>query len=81
VGEPDELRKVNKPIVIGSDPSGFAYLEDAQGPVWGLDTDGRELTVLATILTTSWAESYSSKKQKHLLEEWIRAPRKAGLVT
>src|SRR5574341_1554979 len=26
--EPDELRELNKPMVIGSDPSGFVYIED-----------------------------------------------------
>jgi len=79
---PDELRNLDKPMVIGSDPSGFVYVEDTRGPVWSLDTDGGELTRLGDNLDDFLGRVvFGEDAEAFAGGDWVRTLRDAGLIT
>jgi hypothetical protein len=79
--EADELRDLDEPMVIGSDSSGFVYIEDAQGRVWSLDTDGGELTRLADSLDDFLGRVvFGEGAEAFAGSQWAQTLRRAGLL-
>ena len=58
-------------IVIGSDPSGFIYMENEKSEIYSFDTDGGEIEYLAENLDKFFTELVFGKDaDKFLGEDW-----------
>jgi len=80
--EPGMLRELSKPIIIGSDPSGFVYIEDDRGQVWCLDTDGGDRNRVADSLDDFFGRVvFGADAETFAGSEWAKVLRDAGLVT
>lgn len=70
-------REIKKGIIIASDPSGFLYIEDEEGKIFLLDTDGGQISIIASSLEDlicnyifgNRAEEFGGKEWKRELEE------------
>lgn len=68
-------------VVIGSDPSGFVFLEAEDGGVWQLDTDGGELKQVSSDFD-QFISRYVFGPDAHNFsgEEWLEELKSAGLI-
>lgn len=68
-------------LVVGSDPSGFIYLETSMGRIYSFDTDGGDLDEDAAGLDDFIGRVVFGKDAASFGgEDWLEALRSAGLV-
>ena len=68
-------------IVIGSDSSGFAYLEDRTGAIYSLETSEQRLNFLASDLESFICEVvFGSRAERFAGKDWKDELREFGLL-
>jgi hypothetical protein len=68
-------------MVIGSDPSGFVYLENDKAEIYSLDTDGSEIEFLANNLDIFFADLiFGQNANKFLGDEWKKELINKGII-
>ena len=68
-------------VIIGSDASGFAYLEDSNGGIYSLDSSSGELKLLATTFDSFICDFiFGEDGEQFAGPDWIRDLRDFGLV-
>jgi len=72
---------VDGAIVVGSDASGFAYVQAADQSIFSLDTDGGEIERLARNLDEFFDQLVFGSDAAHFAgEDWLGELRSAGIV-
>lgn len=72
---------IPKGIIIGSDPAGFIYIEDESGKIFLLDTDGGEISEIASSIEDLICNYVFGKKAKEFGgEEWEQELRDNKLI-
>ena len=72
--------EVEGSLIVGSDPSGFIYLERPTGEIWTLDTDGGDEEVVAeNIDALFWKHVFGSDAAVFGGEEWAERLLRAGV--
>jgi hypothetical protein len=69
-------------LVIGSDASGFVYIEASTGEIYSLDTEGMCLKLLARDLDDFVGRVvFGSDAAQFAGDDWLQELRNAGLIT
>ncbi len=68
-------------IVIGSDPMGFMYIENINGIIYSLDTDGGEILKVASSLEDLICNYlFGNRAQEFGGEEWVEELKVNGII-